>query len=216
MFVSLPHAPVAWRERLGRAGSKTMTAHGREHNTDYPHTQGANSAVLSTRHGEEVKFRSPGRSTFDRSRSAGPRRTMSDLVFKVEEAEALIPRLELLVEELQRCARELREGVNALASESSTSVADLSMPEVLRMRPDLHRVVEDINRSVQRIEDIGGVFKDVELGLVDFPTEIGGEPAYFCWQYGEKTIGFWHRVDDGFTGRRPLETRAAPSRRYLQ
>ena len=141
---------------------------------------------------------------------------MSDHVFKVEEAEALIPRLELLVEELQRRARELREGVNALASESGKSVADLSMPEVLRMRPELHRVVEDINRSVQRIEDIGGVFKDLELGLVDFPTEIGGEPAYFCWQYGEKTIGFWHRVDDGFAGRRPLEFRATSSRRYLQ
>lgn len=146
----------------------------------------------------------------------GDRKNMSDPIFNVEEADALIPRLELLVEELQRLARELREEVSALAEESGRPLAELTMPEVLKRRPDLHRVVEEINRSVQRIEDVGGVFKDLELGLVDFPTEIAGEPAYLCWQYGEKTIGFWHGIDDGFGGRRPLEARARASRRYLQ
>jgi hypothetical protein len=141
---------------------------------------------------------------------------MSDPMFNVDEADALIPRLELLVEELQRLARELREEVNVLAGESGRPVAELTMPVVLKLRPELHRIVEEINQSVQRIEDVGGVFKDLELGLVDFPTEIAGEPAYLCWQYGEKTIGFWHGMDDGFAGRRPLETRARTSRRYLQ
>jgi hypothetical protein len=141
---------------------------------------------------------------------------MLERTFDVEEVEILIPRLELLIEELQRRARSLREGVDAIAAEQGKPVGDLSIPEVLRVRPDLHRLVEDINRVVQDIEDLGGVFKDIEIGLVDFPAEIGGEPAYLCWQYGEKAIAFWHRTDDGFSGRRPLETRADPSRRYLQ
>jgi hypothetical protein len=60
---------------------------------------------------------------------------------------------------------------------------------------------------VREIEELGGVFKDLELGLVDFPTQIGGECVYLCWQYGEKAIGYWHGMDDGFTGRRPLKRR---------
>jgi hypothetical protein len=90
------------------------------------------------------------------------------------------------------------------------------MPEVLRLRPGLHGLVEEINRVVHDIEELGGVLKDLELGLVDFPTDIAGERVYLCWQYGEKAVGYWHRVDDGFSGRKPLRRRAVTPSRYLQ
>jgi hypothetical protein len=54
------------------------------------------------------------------------------------------------------------------------------------------------------------------MGLVDFPAEIEGEPAYLCWQYGEKEVAFWHRIEDGFGGRKPLARAGGTGRRYLQ
>jgi len=141
---------------------------------------------------------------------------MSERVFDVEQADALIPRLEFLVERLQSCARQLRDGVSAVAAEREVTVASLSMPEVLRLRPGLHALVEEITRVVQEIEELGGVLKDLELGLVDFPADIAGERAFLCWQYGEKAVAYWHRLDDGFSGRRPLRRRARTPSRYLQ
>jgi hypothetical protein len=141
---------------------------------------------------------------------------MSERVFNVDEADALIPRLELLVEKLQSYARQLRDGVSEIAAERDIAIASLSMPEVLRLRPGLHGLVEEINRVVHDIEELGGVLKDLELGLVDFPTDIAGERVFLCWQYGEKAVGYWHRVDDGFSGRKPLRRRAVTPSRYLQ
>lgn len=141
---------------------------------------------------------------------------MGERVFDIGEADALIPRLEFFIGKIQTCARCLREEVGALAAERGTAVEELSMPQILRLRPRLHAVVEEINRYVGEIEDLGGVLKDLELGLVDLPATIGGERAYLCWQYGEKAIGFWHGLEDGFAGRQPLTRPAGKPDGYLQ
>ena len=54
------------------------------------------------------------------------------------------------------------------------------------------------------IQALGAVVKDLELGLVDFPSLRDGEEVFLCWRVGEDEIGFWHPVDEGFAGRRPL------------
>ena len=46
--------------------------------------------------------------------------------------------------------------------------------------------------------------KDLDRGLVDFPAFRHGEEVLLCWQVGEDEIGYWHGVDDGFAGRKPL------------
>jgi hypothetical protein len=141
---------------------------------------------------------------------------MGERVFNVDEAEALIPRLEFLVERLQASARALRDGVSAVAAEHDLPVATLSITKVLRLRPGLNALVEELSGFVREIEELGCELKDLELGLVDFPAHIGGERALLCWQYGEKAVGYWHRVDDGFAARKPLRRRAGVPRRYLQ
>ena len=47
--------------------------------------------------------------------------------------------------------------------------------------------------------------KDLEGGLVDFPTIWEGREVYLCWKLGEQEVSFWHEIDAGFTGRQPLE-----------
>jgi len=48
------------------------------------------------------------------------------------------------------------------------------------------------------------VLRDLERGLVDFPSLREGQEVYLCWEEGEQSIGFWHSVEDGHAGRRPL------------
>jgi hypothetical protein len=55
-----------------------------------------------------------------------------------------------------------------------------------------------------RLEELDVVVRDLERGLVDFPSLLGGEEVYLCWIVGEPTVGHWHALEGGFSGRRPL------------
>ena len=134
--------------------------------------------------------------------------------FRLEEANAIVPRLQLLMERLQRAALALHEEMVALAESLSIPVADLTTEELLRRRPAARALVAELEEVVHTIEESGAVLKDVQLGLVDFPAEQNGETIYLCWQFGEPEIAYWHRTDEGFAGRQPLPGPARP--RYLQ
>jgi hypothetical protein len=61
-----------------------------------------------------------------------------------------------------------------------------------------------LSRALAELEAVDIVVRDVERGLVDFPALRDGEEVYLCWLVDEDEIGFWHGLDAGFAGRRPL------------
>ena len=61
-----------------------------------------------------------------------------------------------------------------------------------------------LREGVERITGQGIILRDVETGLVDFPTEREGRTVYLCWRLGEEHIGFWHPPETGLPGRQPL------------
>ena len=138
----------------------------------------------------------------------------SEKRFRVDEANATVPRLQLLMERLQRAALRLHEEMQRLAEETGGSLARVTTDDLLRHRPAARELVAEVEAVVQAIEESGAVLKDIQLGLVDFPAELDGEAIYLCWQFGEPEIGFWHAVGEGFAGRQPLPGRTRL--RYLQ
>lgn len=126
--------------------------------------------------------------------------------FTVDEANALIPRLEMLMERLQRTVLVVRSAMNEAEAEPAVHTT----VDVLRVRPELAPYVSEIEGTVAEIEQLGCQFKGIDLGLVDFPAEVEGRQVLLCWQYGEKSIGFWHAMDEGFAGRRALAATTAP------
>ena len=62
----------------------------------------------------------------------------------------------------------------------------------------------ELSLAVSELEAVDIVVRDVESGLVDFPSLRDGEEVYLCWLVGEEEIAFWHHLDAGFAGRRPL------------
>lgn len=143
--------------------------------------------------------------------------------FTLEEASALIPRLTV---EFGRIAR-LRDQIAEVARELGGPNVAVELLEHQRLptpgesarAEQLRALADDVNRTLERIQDLGCVVKDVELGLVDFHAQIEGRRVFLCWQFGEATIAHLHGLDEGFADRRPLETEGqveeAPAPRWL-
>ena len=129
--------------------------------------------------------------------------------FTIEEANALVPRLEMLMERVQRAALTLRSALQDPADPSPPPARTTA--DVLRLRPDLGDHVRELESAVGEIEELGCHFKGLDLGLVDFPALVDGTTVLLCWQYGEKQIAYWHRADEGFANRRPLGAAELPN-----
>jgi hypothetical protein len=65
---------------------------------------------------------------------------------------------------------------------------------------------ERLDTLIHEILETGVQIKDINIGLLDFPTLRDGHEVYLCWKYGEGDIAFWHEVDAGFAGRQPIES----------
>ena len=61
-----------------------------------------------------------------------------------------------------------------------------------------------LTRIVDELGELGVQVKDPDEGLVDFPALRRGETVLLCWKLGEDEIRYWHGLEDGFAGRRPL------------
>lgn len=62
-----------------------------------------------------------------------------------------------------------------------------------------------LKELIERVQDTGCLVKDLDTGLVDFPTLLRGDEVYLCWKLGESGIHFWHKVNDGFRGRKAID-----------
>jgi hypothetical protein len=59
--------------------------------------------------------------------------------------------------------------------------------------------------AIEKIHSLGCQVKDLETGLVDFPTLYHGKEVLLCWRLGEDAIRFWHGLEEGFRGRKPID-----------
>ncbi len=80
---------------------------------------------------------------------------------------------------------------------------DTQSAEAWKMQRDSG--AQTLKNSMERIENMGVLVKDLDIGLVDFPTLFRGEEVYLCWRMDEKDIDHWHGVNDGFAGRKPID-----------
>jgi hypothetical protein len=69
---------------------------------------------------------------------------------------------------------------------------------------EVDREARALARAIDEIAEHGVQVKDADEGLIDFPALHRGETVLLCWQLGEDEIRYWHRIEDGFAGRRPL------------
>jgi hypothetical protein len=134
---------------------------------------------------------------------------MAEKYFDRREAEELLP----MIGDCLGQALEQKKGIEQLDEELSRAAARImtlggSIPAVEalgRNRAQRKRLASELEEAVNRIQETGCVVKDLDMGLVDFPSLRDGEEVYLCWKLGEAHIGYYHGINEGFAGRKPLD-----------
>ncbi|MCC6525628.1 MAG: DUF2203 domain-containing protein [Polyangiaceae bacterium] len=140
-------------------------------------------------------------------------------VFTLEEANALVPRLrELVGRQLER-GSEIQALVSRLQSEvGSEAEVDVTLRSndsgsVRQLKRKLRDRVIVFRRGWDEVQALGVVVKDTRTGLLDFYGQVDSRLVCLCWQYGETAVEYYHELDAGFAGRKPLD--AALRKRLL-
>ncbi len=129
--------------------------------------------------------------------------------FRVEQAQRLLGSLEPPLRELTTLKRELDE----LAEEFQAASQRVEMlggalvdrKQALERRARREKVAAGLKDAAEKVQAHGCLLKDLDIGLIDFPSLFRGEEVYLCWKLGEPEIAFWHGVSEGFRGRKPID-----------
>jgi len=113
--------------------------------------------------------------------------------FTPAEARRTLPLVKKIVKDILDTSREMR----LLAEELNGKVES---------DPDIQKLGADIESFLSELEEIGCFFKDwnFTLGLVDFPSVIDNREVFLCWKSDEDEIRFYHDVQEGYAGRKPI------------
>ena len=119
--------------------------------------------------------------------------------FSLEEANALLPRIEPMLLALREARdrladSELHEALSDAASGNGGGTPGKHVGEAFL----------EVRSLLAELQEMGLVLRDLDRGLVDFPAVLDGREAYLCWELGEDAISYWHDLESGYGGRRPL------------
>jgi hypothetical protein len=136
--------------------------------------------------------------------------------YDIDAANAALPELDQIVGVLREQRAEivrLRDEILA-AGDRGKGAPTVTAPiapgeastsnDVRLIRLRMQGLIDQMAAGVARIDALGLTLRDIERGLVDFPALVTGRQVWLCWQPGESTIDWWHDLDTGFDGRRPL------------
>ncbi|MGH9750473.1 MAG: DUF2203 domain-containing protein [Candidatus Polarisedimenticolia bacterium] len=130
--------------------------------------------------------------------------TTGTRLFTVEEANALLPNLEPIVQEMLQAFKEIRAEIEAAAAEANLPPGSPELSKRLEDRGQAPRLFTQVKGLIERIHSNGCLVNGPEAGLIDFPCLFNNEIVFLCWKFGERQVGHWHRIPEGFAGRRPL------------
>lgn len=130
-------------------------------------------------------------------------------LFTPELANQSLPLVRRIVEDIvvqfARWQARVRE-FELAAANNSVATPD---PQAAQLEREVAALAADLEHFQEELSELGVEFKDYVQGLVDFPAERDGRVVYLCWRLGEPAVEFWHEVDAGYAGRRPLAAEAA-------
>jgi hypothetical protein len=139
---------------------------------------------------------------------AGCRPATVSEYFEPEQVDRLIPALARVVE--RAMSAKVRAAVIAErldAERNRIALAGGGVVDRAAWRADgaqLEKLTSEVREALAEISTMGGVTKDLALGLVDFPHLRDGRVVNLCWKYGETAVRHWHGLDEGYANRRPL------------
>jgi hypothetical protein len=130
--------------------------------------------------------------------------------FSLLEAEGYLPEVERLITRLKEKKSDYEDADRQLTQIAHRiHITGGMVPprdQVVELREQKDRAARVLKAMMEKIQGIGCQLKDLNTGLVDFPTLYKGREVYLCWKVGENGITFWHNVEDGYPGRRAIDS----------
>lgn len=137
--------------------------------------------------------------------------------FTLNEAQTLLPVVEALLRRAQAAVTRNEELENEMQQLSQrifiSGGLHVDVTAAARQRAEREKAVQEAKDSLAEIDSIGVQVKDLQQGLLDFPSLMDGKPVLLCWKLGEPAIAHWHTEAEGFAGRKPLDSRFGKSDR---
>jgi hypothetical protein len=131
-------------------------------------------------------------------------------LFTLEAVNALVPKLNVVVARQLARRSEIEGRLARLCELTGTTPDDLGPrpddDEAVRgLKEELARCVLVYQDGWKELEQMGAVLKDPRIGLLDFHGTVEGKRVWLCWKYGEEEVAFYHGLDEGFSGRKPID-----------
>ena len=129
--------------------------------------------------------------------------------FTPEEANALLPQIQEELTALQTIKRKFEEGymrLRRMREQAASAGFRSEMPDpFFELECELEFMQIEARTLIRSIHMKGAQLKDLDLGLVDFPSVLNGKEVLLCWKQGEPKIAYYHGLYDGYGGRKPLK-----------
>ena len=126
-------------------------------------------------------------------------------LFTVAEANALLPEIVPLLMEIRARKVELDTALAALEKLTAAMRLNGHAAEARDLEARIHEITTELAAGVEHLNDQGIEIKSLDHGLIDFPSRRDDQVIYLCWRLGEGLrIRYWHEIDSGFAGRKPL------------
>jgi hypothetical protein len=124
----------------------------------------------------------------------------SKKLFTLDEANAFVPQLLDLVPQIQKLSVSLNNDFPDIKNARDKAKWNGGSDQGV----DYLNAVLKYNDLMHKIEGVGCEVKGIREGLIDFPSLREGREVYLCWRMPEKEILFWHDLNTGFSGRKPI------------
>jgi hypothetical protein len=129
--------------------------------------------------------------------------------FTLEQAQRMLPEVERLLRKSIQAKGTYQEAEAEFRTLSERILATgglrVDPVETLALRARRDQAAERLKEAMEVISGLGVQIKDLDVGLIDFPTLYRGAEVLLCWRLGERDIAFWHGLEEGFRGRKPID-----------
>ena len=119
-------------------------------------------------------------------------------LFTLEEATELLPTVDHTLRDMQSAVKDALELRDTFARTPQGTVKARNLAE------EINFLLRGLQESKGELDRLGVHLKDMETGLVDFPSQLGAEVVYLCWEQGQDAITHFHRLNEAESARQPL------------
>ncbi len=126
-------------------------------------------------------------------------------LYTLQEARDLVPELRPLLAAMQLEHNRMREEMERLNELTPAMQQNGYAAQAARHEQMIMELGQSLHEKLEKFELMGIEVKDIEHGIIDFPSEQNGRIVFLCWHVDEETVSHWHDIDAGFAGRQPLD-----------